>query len=87
MYFHTYITFREFSHHRAKPTDDHPKQFAKRTIDDGVVVKFYLPKGTNGAYIGDYSIFKNEQEFVLNRNAKYEAVWKSKNEMEVYVYA
>ena len=77
--------FKEFKH---LPIDEKvAKQFAKRTIDDGVVVKFYLPKGTNGAYIGDYSIFKNEQEFVLNRNAKYEAIWKSKNEMEVYVYA
>lgn len=77
--------FKEFKH--LSIDEKVTKQFAKRTIDDGVVVKFYLPKGTNGAYIGDYSIFKNEQEFVLNRNAKYEAVWKSKNEMEVYVYA
>lgn len=77
--------FKEFKH--LSIDEKVAKQFAKRTIDDGVVVKFYLPKGTNGAYIGDYSIFKNEQEFVLNRNAKYEAVWKSKNEMEVYVYA
>ena len=77
--------FKEFKH--LSIDEKVAKQFTKRTIDDGVVVKFYLPKGTNGAYIGDYSIFKNEQEFVLNRNAKYEAVWKSKNEMEVYVYA
>lgn len=77
--------FKEFKH--LSIDEKVAKQFAKRTIYDGVVVKFYLPKGTNGAYIGDYSIFKNEQEFVLNRNAKYEAVWKSKNEMEVYVYA
>ena len=77
--------FKEFKH--LSIDEKVAKQFAKRTIDDGVVVKFYLPKGTNGAYIGDYSIFKNEQEFVLKRNAKYEAVWKSKNEMEVYVYA
>lgn len=77
--------FKEFKH--LSIDEKVAKQFAERTIDDGVVVKFYLPKGTNGAYIGDYSIFKNEQEFVLNRNAKYEAVWKSKNEMEVYVYA
>ena len=77
--------FKEFKH--LSIDEKVAKQFAKRTIDDGVVVKFYLPKGTNGAYIGDYSIFKNEQEFVLNRNAKYEAVWKSKNEMEVYAYA
>lgn len=77
--------FKEFKH--LSINEKVAKQFAKRTIDDGVVVKFYLPKGTNGAYIGDYSIFKNEQEFVLNRNAKYEAIWKSKNEMEVYVYA
>lgn len=77
--------FKEFKH--LSIDEKVAKQFAKRTIDDGVVVKFYLPKGTNGAYIGDYSIFKNEQEFVLNRNAKYEAVWKSKNEMEVYFYA
>ena len=77
--------FKEFKH--LSIDEKVAKQFAQRTIDDGVVVKFYLPKGTNGAYIGDYSIFKNEQEFVLNRNAKYEAIWKSKNEMEVYVYA
>ena len=77
--------FKEFKH--LSIDEKVAKQFAKRTIDDGVVVKFYLPKGTNGAYIGDYSIFKNEQEFVLNRNAKYEAIWKSKNELEVYVYA
>lgn len=77
--------FKEFKH--LSIDEKVAKQFAKRTIDDGVVVKFYLPKGTNGAYIGDYSIFKNEQEFVLNRNAKYEAIWKNKNEMEVYVYA
>lgn len=77
--------FKEFKH--LSIDEKVAKQFAKRSIDDGVVVKFYLPKGTNGAYIGDYSIFKNEQEFVLNRNAKYDAIWKSKNEMEVYVYA
>lgn len=77
--------FKEFKH--LTIDEKVAKQFAKRSIDDGVVVKFYLPKGTNGAYIGDYSQFKNEQEFVLNRNAKYEAILKSKNEMEVYVYA
>lgn len=77
--------FKEFKH--LTIDEKVAKQFAKRSIDDGVVVKFYLPKGTNGAYIGDYSKFKNEQEFVLNRNAKYKAVLKSKNEMEVYVYA
>lgn len=77
--------FKEFKH--LSIDEKVAKQFAKRSIDDGVVVKFYLPKGTNGAYIGDYSQFKNEQEFVLNRNAKYEAILKSKNEMEVYVYA
>ena len=77
--------FKEFKH--LTIDEKVAKQFAKRSIDDGVVVKFYLPKGTNGAYIGDYSQFKNEQEFVLNRNAKYKAVLKSKNEMEVYVYA
>ena len=77
--------FKEFKH--LAIDEKVAKQFAKRSIDDGVVVKFYLPKGTNGAYIGDYSKFKNEQEFVLNRNAKYKAVLKSKNEMEVYVYA
>lgn len=77
--------FKEFKH--LSIDEKVAKQFAKRSIDDGVVVKFYLPKGTSGAYIGDYSQYKNEQEFVLNRNAKYEAIWKSKNEMEVYVYA
>ena len=55
------------------------------SVDGGVVVKFHLPKGTSGAYIGDYSQFKSEKEFVLNRNAKYEAILKSKNEMEVYI--
>ena len=77
--------FKEFKH--LSIDEKVAKQFAKRSIDKGVVVKFHLPKGTNGAYIGDYSQFKNEKEFVLNRNAKYEVVLKSKNEMEVYVYA
>ena len=76
--------FKEFKH--LTIDEKVAEQFAKRSIDDGVVVKFYLPKGTNGAYIGDYSQFKNEKEFVLNRNTKYKVV-KSKNEMEVYVYA
>ena len=77
--------FKEFKH--LSIDEKVAKQFAKRSIDKGVVVKFHLPKGTNGAYIGDYSQYKNEKEFVLNRNAKYEAIWKSENEMEVYVYA
>nr|DAJ93459.1 MAG TPA: minor capsid protein [Caudoviricetes sp.] len=61
------------------------KRFSKMSVDGGVVVKFHLPKGTNGAYIGDYNQFKNEKEFVLNRNAKYEIVTKSKKEVEVYI--
>ena len=77
--------FKEFKH--LSIDEKVAKQFAKRSIDKGVVVKFHLPKGTNGAYIGDYSQYKNEKEFVLNRNSKYEAIWKSENEMEVYVYA
>lgn len=76
-------TFNEFKH--LTIDEKVAKQFAKRSDDEGVVVKFYLPKGTNGAYIGDYSKFKNEKEFVLNRNSRYEIVKKSKNEVEVYI--
>lgn len=76
-------TFNEFKH--LSIDEKVAKRFAKRGNDNGVVVKFHLPKGTNGAYIGDYSQFKNEKEFVLNRNAKYEIVEKGKNKVEVYI--
>lgn len=76
-------TFNEFKH--LSIDKEVAKRFAKRGNDNGVVVKFHLPKGTNGAYIGDYSQFKNEKEFVLNRNAKYEIVEKEKNKVEVYI--
>ena len=75
--------FKEFKH--LSIDEKVAKQFANRSVDGGVVVKFHLPKGTNGAYIGDYSQFKNEKEFVLNRNSKYEIVIKSKKEVEVYI--
>ena len=75
--------FKEFKH--LSIDKEVAKRFSKMSIDGGVVVKFHLPKGTNGAYIGDYSQFKNEKEFVLNRNAKYEIVTKSKKEVEVYI--
>lgn len=84
--FHNLIqgdTFNEFKH--LSIDEKVAKRFAKRGNDNGVVVKFHLPKGTNGAYIGDYSQFKNEQEFVLNRNTKYKFVEKSKKEVEVYI--
>ncbi len=38
---------------------------------DGRVVKFLIPKGTQGAYIGTNSSMKKESEFLLNRNLKY----------------
>ncbi|HAP5496894.1 TPA: NAD(+)--arginine ADP-ribosyltransferase [Enterococcus faecalis] len=38
---------------------------------DGSVVKFLIPKGTQGAYIGTNSSMKKESEFLLNRNLKY----------------
>lgn len=76
-------TFNEFKH--LSIDKEVAKRFAKHSVDKGVVVEFHLPKGTNGAYIGDYSIFKNEKEFVLNRNAKYEIVEKGKNKVEVYI--
>lgn len=75
--------FKEFKH--LSIDKKVAKRFSNMSVDGGVVVKFYLPKGTSGAYIGDYSQFKSEKEFVLNRNAKYEAILKSKNEMEVYI--
>lgn len=75
--------FNEFKH--LSIDEEVAKRFAKRSIDRGVVVEFHLPKGTNGAYIGDYSQFKNEKEFVLNRNAKYEIVKKGKNKVEVHI--
>lgn len=76
-------TFNEFKH--LSIDKDVAKRFAKHSVDKGVVVEFHLPKGTNGAYIGDYSQFKNEKEFVLNRNAKYEIVTKEKNKVEVHI--
>ena len=75
--------FKEFKH--LSIDKKVAKRFSKMSDDGGVVVKFHLPKGTNGAYIGDYSQFKNEKEFVLNRNSKYEIVMKSEKEMEVYI--
>lgn len=75
--------FNEFKH--LSIDKEVAKRFAKHSVDKGVVVKFHLPKGTNGAYIGDYSQFKNEKEFVLNRNSKYEIVMKGKKEVEVYI--
>ena len=75
--------FKEFKH--LSIDKKVAKRFSNMSVDGGVVVKFHLPKGTSGAYIGDYSQFKSEKEFVLNRNAKYEAILKSKNEMEVYI--
>lgn len=76
-------TFNEFKH--LSIDKDVAKRFAKHSADKGVVVEFHLPKGTNGAYIGDYSKYKNEKEFVLNRNAKYEIVDKGKNKVEVHI--
>lgn len=75
--------FKEFKH--LSIDEEVAKRFSKMSVDGGVVVKFHLPKGTNGAYIGDYSQFKNEKEFVLNRNSKYEIVTKNKKEVEVYI--
>lgn len=75
--------FKEFKH--LSIDKEVAKRFSKMSVDGGVVVKFHLPKGTNGAYIGDYSQFKNEKEFVLNRNSKYEIVTKNKKEVEVYI--
>ena len=75
--------FKEFKH--LSIDKEVAKRFLKMSVDGGVVVKFHLPKGTNGAYIGDYSQFKNEKEFVLNRNSKYEIVTKNKKEVEVYI--
>lgn len=76
-------TFNEFKH--LSIDKEVAKRFAKHSVDKGVVVEFHLPKGTNGAYIGDYSKYKNEKEFVLNRNAKYEIVEKEKNKVEVHI--
>lgn len=76
-------TFNEFKH--LSIDKDVAKRFAKHSVDKGAVVEFHLPKGTNGAYIGDYSKYKNEKEFVLNRNAKYEIVEKGKNKVEVHI--
>lgn len=76
-------TFNEFKH--LSIDKDVAKRFAKHSADKGVVVEFHLPKGTNGAYIGDYSKYKNEKEFVLNRNAKYEIIDKGKNKVEVHI--
>lgn len=76
-------TFNEFKH--LSIDKEVAKRFAKHSVDKGIVVEFHLLKGTNGAYIGDYSKYKNEKEFVLNRNAKYEIVEKGKNKVEVHI--
>lgn len=39
--------------------------------DENYVVKFNIPKGTNGAYLGTNSEYKSESEFTLNKGAKY----------------
>lgn len=75
--------FKEFKH--LSIDERVANNFGKNYNDEGIVVKFYLPKGTNGAFIGDYSQFHNEQEFILNRNTKYEYIMKSKNQVEVYI--
>lgn len=75
--------FKEFKH--LSIVERVANNFVENYNDEGIVVKFHLPKGTNGAYIGDYSRFHHEQEFILNRNTKYKRVVKSKNQVEVYI--
>lgn len=75
--------FKEFKH--LSIVERVANNFVENYNDEGIVVKFHLPKGTNGAFIGDYSRFHHEQEFILNRNTKYKRVVKSKNQVEVYI--
>lgn len=75
--------FKEFKH--LSISERVANNFGKNYNDEGIVVKFFLPKGTNGAYIGDYSQFHHEKEFILNRNTKYEYIVKSENQVEVYI--
>lgn len=75
--------FKEFKH--LSIVERVANNFVDNYNDEGIVVKFYLPKGTNGAFIGDYSRFHHEQEFILNRNTKYKHSINSQNQVEVYI--
>ena len=75
--------FKEFKH--LSIVERVANNFVENYNDEGIVVKFYLPKGTNGAFIGDYSRFHHEQEFILNRNTKYKRSINSENQVEVYI--
>ena len=44
--------------------------FAKN--HDGITVKFNIPKGSNGAYIGNDSTVDDEKEFLIGRGTTYE---------------
>ena len=57
--------------------------FAKDQSED-FVVKFKIPKGTNGAYLGTNSEYRNESEFTLNKNSKY-TVRKTPEGLEVTI--
>lgn len=44
------------------------------------------PKDTKGFYLGDYSEYKSEKEFLLHRNQKYKILNMTDNELEVEFY-
>ncbi|EKZ7015241.1 minor capsid protein [Listeria monocytogenes] len=46
------------------------RSFLKENSEE-LIVKFNVPKGTNGAYIGNNSQVPGEDEFTLNRGSKY----------------
>lgn len=57
--------------------------FAKNQSED-YIVTFKIPKGTNGAYLGTNSAYKNESEFTLNKDSKYK-VKKTPKGLEVTI--
>lgn len=62
-------TFKEFKSMSANKKV--AQDFSDDSWDSGGIVKFKIPKGTEGAYIGDNSEVPGEQEFLLNRGSKY----------------
>ena len=48
-------------------------------------IEMRIKKGTTGMYLGNLSIYKTEDEFLLGRNLKYTVLEKTKNTMIVEV--
>ena len=60
-------------------------KYVFNNFGDGHKIIIHAPKKTKGFYLGDYSEFKSEKEFLLHRNQKYRILKEGKGEMEVEI--